>query len=129
MFNPWFSLSLDAAQLVFKLTRVMAGGTLYPTGSSHISEAESAPVTEVQVPVTEAQEGPTVLAIANDRCRKSTTERHLRKKTDQAKGRQVPKPPKRTTPKRTTLKRTTLKRAAANLARAKPIRRSVVKGK
>jgi hypothetical protein len=119
MLNPWFSLSLDTAQLVFKLTRLMVGGTLYPTGSGRMIEAGEAPIAEVQAPVAEEQEGP---AVANDRRRKSTPERHVQKKPAQGKARQAPKP---TTPKRTTRKRA----VAASLARPKAMRRSALKRK
>ena len=57
MFNPWFSLSLEAAQLAFKLTRIMVGGVSYPFGSSDIGESHDAPVptAQAQVPVAHMQ--------------------------------------------------------------------------
>jgi hypothetical protein len=122
MLNPWFSFSLDTAQLVFKLTRLMAGGTLYPTGSSRMLEASAAPIAEVPAPVAEEQEGPAAVAFANHRCRKSTTERHVQKKPAKGRARQAPKP---TAPKRTTRKRA----AAASLVRPKAIRRSALQRK
>jgi hypothetical protein len=126
MFNPWFSFSLDTAQLVFKLTRLMAGGTLYPTGSVGVREAS--PIAGVQAPAAEEQEGPALVAIAKDRHRKSTTRSHVQNKPAQAKARQVPKATAK--PKRTAQKRTTPKRAAAaSLARPKAIRRSALKRK
>jgi hypothetical protein len=126
MFNPWFSLSLDAAQLAFKLTRIMVGGISYPT-SSDIDEAHHAPVAtaqaqvpvaQVQAPVAEVQESPAPVAIALDNRPKSATKPHVQKKPSRRKARHASK---------RAAQAAAPKRAAASLVRAKSIRRSARK--
>jgi hypothetical protein len=127
MFNPWFSLSLDAAKLAFKLTRIMVGGVSYPVGSSDIGEAHRAPVpiSQAQVPVAhmpapvaEVQESPAPVAIALDNRPKSATKPRVQKKPSRTKGRHASKRAARAAAP---------KRAAASLVRAKAIRRSARK--
>jgi hypothetical protein len=122
MFNPWFSLSLDAAQLAFKLTQIMVGGVSYPVGSSDIGEAHDAPVptaqaqvpvAHMQAPVAEVQESPAPLAIALDNRPKSATKPHVQKKPSRTKGHHASK---------RAAQAAAPKRAAASLVRAKAIR-------
>jgi hypothetical protein len=116
MFNPWFSLSLDAAQLAFNLTRIMVEGASHPFGSSDIGEAHDAPaptaqarvpVAHAQASVSEVQEGPA-----------SKSEKpHAQKKPSRTKGRHASKRAAQAAPKR----------AAASFLRVKAPRRSARK--
>jgi hypothetical protein len=125
MFNPWFSLSLDAAQLAFNLTRIMVGGVSRPFRSIDIGEAYDAaaptaqarvPVAQAQGPVAEVREGPAPVAIARDKRIKSATK--PQEKPSRTKGRHASKRAARAAaPKRT----------AASLIRVKAIRRSARK--
>jgi hypothetical protein len=127
MFNPWFSLSLDAAQLAFNLTRIMVGGVFHPFRSIDIGEAHDAaaptaqarvPVVQAQAPVAEVQEGPAPVAIARDNRIKSATKPHSQEKPSRTKGRHASKrAAQAAAPKRT----------AVSLVRVKAIRRSARK--
>jgi hypothetical protein len=118
MFNPWFSLSLDAAQLAFNLTRTMVGGVSHPFRSIDIGEVHdaAAPTAQARVPVAEVREGPAPVAIARDKRIKSATK--PQEKPSRTKGRHASKRAARAAaPKRT----------AASLIRVKAIRRSARK--
>jgi hypothetical protein len=126
MWNPWISLGLDAAQLTFKLTRLMAVGVAYPTGSSR-EVPDYARVSEVRAPVPQGavvEEKESAVAITDDSRHES--------KTSRTEARRAPKraASKRIAPKRPAVPRRGPKRAAAaSLACQKAVRRSALKGK